>query len=104
MFQTISMRQLEDLLNSRECFTLLDVRVREEFARGHLEGAVNIPLAELEAYACLIPRDRPVIVYCACGGQSLLAARQLSRMGYEAVNASGGLYYYRGTHLNNKTI
>lgn len=107
MFRTISMRQLEELLSARERgagipeFTLLDVRNREAFGWMHLDGAVNIPLAELDA-ACLcgrLAKSRPIIVYCACGSQSLRAARRLSEMGYEVVNASGGLNYYRGRHL-----
>ena len=48
MFQTISMRQLEEILNRGGDFVLLDVRDREEYERGHLEGAVNLPLSEIE--------------------------------------------------------
>ena len=44
MFQNISMKQLEAMLNGPRDFVLLDVRGRDEFARGHLEGAVNIPV------------------------------------------------------------
>lgn len=107
MFRTISMKQLEELLDAREYgtgtreFTLLDVRSRSAFGQAHLEGAMNIPLAELDA-ACSygqLAKKYPVIVYCSCGSQSLRAARQLSAMGYEVINASGGLNYYRGRHL-----
>jgi rhodanese-related sulfurtransferase len=45
-----------------------------------------------------IPKDRPVVIYCAYGGQSLLAARKLAGCGYDAVNALGGLHYYRGKY------
>ena len=99
MFQTISMRQLETMLNGKRFFTLLDVRERPEYERSHLEGALNLPLQELDENLAMIPADRPVVVYCAYGGQSLLASRKLDQLGYEVINASGGLYYYRGTHL-----
>lgn len=99
MFATISMAQLENMLNGSHDFMLLDVRGRSEFEKGHLEGAVNIPLAGLEEGLGMIPRDRPVVIYCSHGGQSLLASKKLAQMGYEVVNTSGGLYYYRGTHL-----
>ena len=57
MFQMISMRQLEEILDSNETITLLDVREREDYEGGHLRGAVSIPLDELEARAGEIPRD-----------------------------------------------
>lgn len=99
MFQTISMRQLEELLDGERTFTLLDVRQEAEFERSHLEGAVNLPLCKIEMAPIMIPKSVPVIVYCAYGGQSLMAARSLWGQGYEVINTSGGLYYYRGTHL-----
>lgn len=101
MFQTISMRQLEELLNGKRTFTLLDVRQEAEFKREHLEGAVNLPLCKIEMAPMLISKSLPVIVYCAYGGQSMMAARSLSSQGYEVINTSGGLYYYRGTHLTS---
>lgn len=99
MFVTISMAQLENMLNGSHNFTLLDVRERSEFEKGHLEGAVNIPLSGLEDGLEVIPRERPVVIYCSHGGQSLLASKKLAQLGYDVVNTSGGLYYYRGTHL-----
>ena len=44
--------------------TLLDVRPCEEYAQGHLPGAINIPLAELEARLNEVPTDTPIIAYC----------------------------------------
>jgi len=43
---------------------LLDVRPEEEFAKGHLPDAINIPLAELECRMASLPRDRTIIAYC----------------------------------------
>ena len=100
MFQMISMRQLEGILDRGGNFTLLDVREREEYENGHLRGAVSIPLDELEARAREIPRDRPVIIYCAYGSHSMMAARLLDRMGYRAVNTVGGLASYRGKYFS----
>ena len=77
----------------------MDVRGRDEFARGHLEGAVNIPVDELEWSLHLLPAGRRIIVYCAYGGHSMMAARYLDSRGYPVTNANGGLSYYRGTHL-----
>ncbi|MBL4845770.1 MAG: hypothetical protein JKY65_09605 [Planctomycetes bacterium] len=42
---------------------LVDVRTRGEYERGHLEGALNLPVGELEARLAELPRDRPLVVY-----------------------------------------
>jgi phage shock protein E len=63
--------------------TLLDVRTPEEFSERHLEGAVNIPVDQVEARLAEIPRDRPVVVYCRSGARSMSAARILRRGGYD---------------------
>ena len=56
----------EDLLSRAEAglVTVLDVRPEDEFALGHVPGALNIPLGELERRLGELPRDREVIAYC----------------------------------------
>ena len=98
MFRTISVQQLEYLLDGERTFTLLDVREQREYEAGHLLGAVNLPYERLDEVEAEIPKDRPVVIYCAYGGQSLLAARKLAGCGYDAVNALGGLHDYRGQY------
>ena len=69
--------------------TLLDVRGRDEFARGSLPGAVNIPVDELRER-----RDEldgtPVVVYCQVGQRGHVATQLLSRWGYDVRNLDGG--------------
>ena len=84
MFRTISVQQLEYLLDGERTFTLLDVREQREYEAGHLLGAVNLPYERLDEVEAEIPKDRPVVIYCAYGGQSLLAARELAGRGYAA--------------------
>ncbi len=69
---------------------LLDVREPHEFARGHIPNAVNVPLSQLRARLDEIPRDRPVLVYCAVGQRAYFAQRQLLQHGVDAKNLSGG--------------
>ncbi|SRR6266511_3877873 len=65
---------------------LLDVRSPEEFAAGHLPGAMNIPVGEVRARAAeLGPRSRPVVTYCRSGGRSARAAATLRELGFERV-------------------
>ena len=99
MFQVISMKQLEMYLSQGVKMTLLDVRSPLEFDAGFLKGAVNIPLEELEFRAGELSRDRPVVVYCAHGSKSLMAARMLDQLGFQAVSCAGGLASYRGRYL-----
>jgi len=63
---------------------LLDVRTREEFANGHLPGAVNVPVGELAARTReLVSPKRPIVVYCRSGARSASAASQLGHLGVE---------------------
>ena len=66
--------------------SLVDVRTEQEFARGHLDGARNIPVHQIAARAKKeIPRGKPVVVYCASGMRSAMAASALRRAGFERV-------------------
>ena len=60
MFRTISMQQLEQLLDGERTFTLLDVREQKEYEAGHLLGAVNLPYEQLDEVEAEITKDRPV--------------------------------------------
>jgi len=62
--------------------TLVDVRTPEEWASGHAEGAVLIPIDELGGRLGEIPRGHPVVVYCASGVRSAQAAAMLGAAGY----------------------
>jgi rhodanese-related sulfurtransferase len=70
---------------------LLDVRTPEEFAAGHIQGAVLIPLNELQGRLNRVPKDKIVICVCASGSRSSAAARQLEKAGYQVKNMKGGI-------------
>jgi MFS family permease len=62
---------------------VLDVRSSEEFAAGHVDGAINLPLDTLAAGAAAIPRDAPVVTVCGKGGgRSARAAAELRALGF----------------------
>ncbi|WP_242346330.1 rhodanese-like domain-containing protein [Anaeromyxobacter terrae] len=71
---------------------IVDVRTPGEFAGGAYPGAVNIPLQALRGRLREIPRDRPVVLYCASGMRSASAARILEQAGYAQVVNAGGLH------------
>lgn len=62
---------------------VVDVRTPEEYAMGHVPGAVNIPLSVLPVrLAELGPRDRPLVLYCRSGARSAQATQFLTRQGF----------------------
>ncbi len=71
--------------------TVVDVRSEGEFRSGAYRGAINVPLQLLSRRLDRIPRNRPVVVYCASGSRSAAAARMLRRAGYADVSNAGGL-------------
>lgn len=69
---------------------LVDVRTPGEFAAGHIPGALNIPVQQLDARMSeLLPKDEPVVVYCRSGHRSGTAARLLKNAGFNAVRDLG---------------
>lgn len=84
------------LLKSDPAAVLCDVRTAEEYAEGHLEGSVNLPLESLNAnpYAVSRSRSAPVILYCQKGYKSSLAADILIKADYTSVYTLPGLDTY----------
>ena len=66
---------------------LIDVRTPDEYAAGHIEGAVNVPIDTLAQNLAKIPADKPVIVYCASGHRAGMALSSLRILGYDNVRA-----------------
>ena len=73
---------------------LLDTRTPLEYARGHAEGFVNIPLDDLRGRLGELDRAKPVYVMCQSGLRSYLACRILTQNGYDCYNFSGGYRFY----------
>ena len=77
--------------------TVLDVRPREEFSAGHVPGAINIPLAELEQHLDRLKSDREVVAYCR-GPHCVLAFDAVARLRQQGIRAQrldGGLPEWR---------
>jgi phage shock protein E len=70
---------------------IVDVRTPDEFRDGAYPGAKNIPLGDLGSRMGEIPKDKPVILYCASGARSSSAARAMKQAGYADVINAGGL-------------
>jgi len=85
----ISIQEVNRLVKRRESMVLLDVREKEELALGYLKDSVFIPRASLpEKAETLLPdKEAPLVVYCAAGVRSILAAKTLREMGYQHVSS-----------------
>ena len=74
--------------------TLLDVRTTGEFAQGHIDGFINIPVDELRERLGELDRGKPVYVICQSGLRSYIACRILAGNGFDCYNFSGGFRFY----------
>jgi rhodanese-related sulfurtransferase len=85
---------------STQPHTLLDVRQDAEWASGHAAAAIHIPLGEVMQRSDEIPLDQPVVVICASGNRSAMAATKLAKSGFTTVyNFSGGMSAWGGMQL-----
>ncbi len=83
---------------------LVDVRTPQEYADGHIPGAVNLPVDDLRPRLGELPRDRQIAVYCQVGQRGYLATRILHQAGFDAVNVGGGYKTYRLLHPNTNGV
>ncbi len=74
---------------------VVDVRTHAEFAGGHYEGAINIPLSAIDASLDRfgVDKSKPVILYCHSGARSASAKRILEQAGYTNVLNGGALHH-----------
>jgi NADPH-dependent 2,4-dienoyl-CoA reductase/sulfur reductase-like enzyme/rhodanese-related sulfurtransferase len=82
---------------------IIDVRSPEEFARGHIPGAVNIPISALRHRIRTLDQAKSVVVYCFVGYRGYLAYRILKQRGFSVVNLDGGLKSVVDGHFETLT-
>lgn len=73
---------------------IIDVRTAEEFATGHLEGAVNIPFDQIGKGIYAIKsasKNSPILIYCRSGRRSAIAVKSLEQIGFQRVYDGGGM-------------
>ena len=83
--QSIDVHQLD----AREGRPLIDVREPEEFAAGHVPGAVNLPMSTIGDHLDDLPAEAFDVI-CKSGGRSARVTEALSARGYDATNVEGG--------------
>lgn len=80
-YTSLNTKEAKEMIDSNSDIMLIDVRTRSEYDSGHLLGAKNIPLDQLDNRLGKLPRNKDIIVYCQTGGRSIRAVRKLEVAG-----------------------
>ena len=93
VYEQITPAEAKALMNSEQDHVILDVRTPEEFAAGHIAGAILIPDYEIREKAenILTDKDQLMLVYCRSGRRSKNAANELAALGYTNIKEFGGI-------------
>jgi len=75
---------------------IIDLRSREDYLKGHIPSAVNIPYDNLKDELTALKRKKLLILYCDRGNISLMAARDLMKYGCKVKSMYGGIRAYHG--------
>ncbi len=98
----ISLQHLKRMMEGGEPLVVLDVRGREDYAKGHIKGARSLPVEELDRARQLFKPSDNIVVYCdsfVCSASSS-AAKMLTRMGFANVrDFKGGLREWKMSGL-----
>jgi adenylyltransferase/sulfurtransferase len=88
---SMTVDELQRWRTDKRAHMLIDVREPSEHAAASIEGAILIPLRELQSQVKRLPKDQPIVVHCQSGGRSAIAVAMLKVQGFEAHNLSGGI-------------
>lgn len=103
---SVSAREFDKEIKA-DSVQLLDVRTPQEYAEGHIDGALNInvqsddfqQMAEKE-----LSKDSTILVYCRSGRRSMNAAQILTDLGYKVINLKGGIIEWKESGLPVTTV
>lgn len=96
MYQSISIDEMEQLYRKNPTIPILDVREADEYAGGHIPGAISMPLSSFAGQIQNLNTDQPYHVICYSGGRSSMACQLLGKAGYQATNIMGGMSAWKG--------
>ncbi len=93
MYEMITAEDAKKIIDTEKDYIILDVREQDEFAEGHIKGAILLPYTEIEskAEAVLPDKDKLILVYCRSGRRSKIASESLVNLGYTNVKEFGGI-------------
>ena len=97
-YRQISMDEAVKMMRDEKDYIILDVRRPDEFAEGHIPGAINVPNEEIGTaeIAELPDKSQLILVYCRSGRRSKEASEKLVMLGYTNIVEFGGIQDYEG--------
>lgn len=98
-YKQISQDEAMKIMEEESGYLIVDVRRPDEFAEGHIEGAINVPNEEIaeEMPEELPDKDQLLLIYCRTGRRSKEASEKLAKIGYKNVYEFGGINTWTGT-------
>ena len=92
-YEQITAEDAKKLMDTESDYIIVDARTEEEYAEGHIPGAILIPEYEIadRAQSELPDKDQLILVYCRSGRRSKIASQALSDLGYTNVKEFGGI-------------
>ena len=98
MYKQISMAEAKEIMSTEKEYILLDARTQEEYADGHIPGAICVPNETIgtEPPVELPDKEKKILVYCRSGNRSRQAAAKLAAMGYSNIVEFGGIMDWDG--------
>jgi rhodanese-related sulfurtransferase len=92
------MNEAVDLMKTAKNYIILDVRRPDEYANGHIPGAINVPNEEIDTSEIpeLPDKSQKILVYCRSGKRSKEAAKKLVKLGYTDIVEFGGILDWTG--------
>ena len=97
-YTKISQDEAMQMMQEQEDYLIVDVRRPDEFAEGHIAGAINVPNEDItdEMPELLPDKDQVLLIYCRSGNRSKDASQKLADMGYTKVYEFGGINTWEG--------
>ena len=97
-YTSITMEDAKEIFQEKGDYLIVDVRRADEFAEGHIPGAINIANEDIVSSepAELPDKDQVIYVYCRSGNRSKQAAAKLAAMGYTNIVEFGGILDWTG--------
>ena len=94
-FQLLASRDVDQYIGKNP-YVFIDLRDYEDYAAGHIQYAQCLPYIYFDQYVKKLPSQKVYILYCSYGSISMLAGRQMEKLGYDVLSISGGISSYRG--------
>ena len=96
--------EIEEVFQNTNDKLIIDVRKKEDFDIDTIEGAINIPLEEVQDRSGGLPKDKPIYLLCYTGKNSVEVCAELQRQGFDAYSIEGGFYSYMRYRIQKSEI